>query len=69
MAKTSHTAILTPAQATRLREVLEEDGFDFEPKDYTLFAASRGKVSVAVYEKGPKALIQGKDTIAQVSSE
>jgi ribonuclease HIII len=62
MAKTSHTAILTPAQAARLREVLEEDGFDFEPKDYTLFAASRGKVSVAVYEKGPKALIQGKDT-------
>ena len=42
--------------------MLEEDGFDFEPKDYTLFAASRGKVSVAVYEKGPKALIQGKDT-------
>jgi ribonuclease HIII len=62
MAKTSHTAILTPAQAARLREVLEEDGFDFEPKAYTLFAASRGKVSVAVYEKGPKALIQGKDT-------
>jgi ribonuclease HIII len=62
MAKTSHTAILTPAQAGRLREVLEEEGFEFEPKPYTLFAASRGKVSVAVYEKGPKALIQGKDT-------
>jgi ribonuclease HIII len=62
MAKTSHTAILTMTQATRLREVLEEEGFEFQPKPHTLFAASRGKVSVAVYEKGPKALIQGKDT-------
>ncbi len=62
MAKTSHTAILTPAQAERLREVLEEQGFDFSAKPHTLFAASKGKVSVAVYEKGPKVLVQGKDT-------
>jgi ribonuclease HIII len=62
MAKTSHTAILTAAQAARLREVLEEDGYEFQPKPHTLFAASRGKLSVAVYEKGPKALIQGKET-------
>jgi len=62
MAKTSHTAILTPAQAGRLREVLEEDGFEFQAKPYTLFAATRGKLSIAVYEKGPKVLVQGKDT-------
>ncbi len=42
--------------------MLEEEGYDFEPKPYTLYAASKGKVSVAVYEKGPKALVQGKDT-------
>jgi ribonuclease HIII len=62
MARTSHTAILTPAQAARLREVLEEEGFEFEAKPYTIFAASKGKVNVAVYEKGPKVLVQGKDT-------
>lgn len=62
VALTSHTAPLTSAQATRLREVLEERGYEFEAKPYTLYAAKKGKLNVAVYEKGPKVLIQGKDT-------
>ncbi|MDB6080396.1 MAG: ribonuclease [Akkermansiaceae bacterium] len=62
MALTSHTAPLTPAQAKLLRQSLEDHGFDFETKPYTLYAAKKGKLNVAVYEKGPKVLVQGKDT-------
>ena len=59
---TSHTASLTSAQAELLRQVLEEQGYDFEAKPYALFSARKGKLNVTVYEKGPKVLIQGKDT-------
>jgi ribonuclease HIII len=59
---TSHTAPLTPAQVETLREVLQRDGFEFEAKEHALFAARKGKLAVTVYQKGPKVLIQGKDT-------
>jgi ribonuclease HIII len=59
---TSHTAPLTSAQVGKLKSVLTEQGFEFIPKEYTIFAAKKGKLSVSVYEKGPKALIQGRDT-------
>ncbi|BCU76147.1 ribonuclease HIII [Luteolibacter sp. LG18] len=62
MALTSFTAPLTAAQAKTLREVLERQGFDFEPKQYALYSARKGKLNVTVYEKGPKVLVQGKDT-------
>src|SRR5438045_5099251 len=56
----SYTHPLTQEQASKLRALLEELGFEFSPKQYTLFFAQKNKLSVAVYEKGPKALIQGK---------
>jgi ribonuclease HIII len=59
---TSHTAPLTAAQVGKLRSALTEQGFEFIPKQYTIFAAKKGKLNVSVYEKGPKVLIQGKDT-------
>lgn len=59
---TLHTCPLTPAQADALKKLLERDGFMFEPKPYTLFFAKKNKLNVAVYEKGPKAVIQGKGT-------
>ena len=62
MPVTSHTAPLTQAQAGSLRRVLEERGYDFEEKPYALYAARKGKLSVTVYQKGPKVLVQGKDT-------
>jgi ribonuclease HIII len=40
--------------------LLDELGFEFSPKQYTLFFAQKNKLSVAVYEKGPKVLVQGK---------
>lgn len=59
---TSHTAPLTPAQVAKLRAVLEGKGFEFVTRQYTVFSAKKGKLNVSVYEKGPKVLIQGKDT-------
>jgi ribonuclease HIII len=58
---TSHTTPLTAAQVGELRKVLGEQGFEFVAKQYTIFAAKKGKLNVSVYEKGPKVLIQGKD--------
>ncbi|MFT3991644.1 MAG: ribonuclease HIII [Luteolibacter sp.] len=59
---TSHTSPLTTAQVTLLRQALEDQGFDFETKPYAIFSAKKGKLNVTVYEKGPKVLIQGKET-------
>lgn len=44
----------------KLRALLEELGFKFAPKPYTIFFAQKNKLSAAVYEKGPKLLLQGK---------
>ena len=56
----SYTHALTTEQATKLHALLEELGFQFTSKQYTLFFAQKNKLSVAVYQKGPKVLVQGK---------
>jgi ribonuclease HIII len=56
----SYTTPLTHEQATKLRALLDETGFKFSPKPYTIFFAQKNKLSAAVYEKGPKLLLQGK---------
>src|SRR3984893_10854212 len=56
----SYTHALTVEQVAKLRALLEELGFEFSPKPYTLFFAQKNKLSAAVYEKGPKVLVQGK---------
>ena len=56
----SYTHPLSPEQAKKLRVLLDELGFIFAPKPYTLFFAQKNKLSIAVYEKGPKILVQGK---------
>ncbi|MFN2507968.1 MAG: ribonuclease HIII [Chthoniobacterales bacterium] len=56
----SYTHPLTTEQAAKLRTLLEQTGFIFAPRPYTLFFAQKEKLSVAVYEKGPKLLLQGK---------
>ena len=60
MAQNSYTHVLTSAQAKTLQSLLESRGWKFEPKEYTLFAAKKDKTTVAVYEKGPKILVQGR---------
>jgi ribonuclease HIII len=56
----SYTNPLTSEQVTKLRELLDDLGFEFSPKPWTIFFAQKNKLSVAVYEKGPKVLLQGK---------
>src|ERR1041384_2787469 len=56
----SYTHALTDEQAGKLRIILQDLGFQFSPKPYTLFFAQKNKLSVGVYEKGPKVLIQGR---------
>src|SRR5438445_10462108 len=57
----SYTHPLSLGQVTKLRALLEKRGFEFSPKEYTLLFAQKNKLSVAVYEKGPKVLVQGRD--------
>ena len=61
-ALTSYTHALTTPQAAMLRGLLEERGFEFQTKPYCLYAAAKSKVNVCVYEKGPKVVVQGKET-------
>jgi ribonuclease HIII len=56
----SYTQVLTHEQVRKLRALVEELGFDFAPKEWTIFFAQKNKLSVAVYEKGPKVLVQGR---------
>ena len=66
---TTYTAPLTSDQVTALRRLLESAGFEFSSKPYTIFFAQKNKLSVAVYEKGPKLLLQGKGIEEFVSFE
>jgi ribonuclease HIII len=59
---TSYTQPLTTQQAEVLRGLLLEQGFEMREKQYALFSGKKGKVQVTVYEKGPKVLVQGKET-------
>ena len=56
----SYTHPLTNEQVAKLRALLDELGFKFAPKEWTVFFGQKNKLSVAVYEKGPKVLVQGK---------
>ncbi len=60
-APTTYTKPLTPEQAQRLRGLLAERGWRLEEKPYCLYAAAKPGVNVAVYEKGPKIVAQGKE--------
>jgi ribonuclease HIII len=57
---TTYTTPLTSEQVQLLREALVAQQFDFEAKPYMIFSARKGKLNVAVYEKGPKVVLQGK---------
>jgi len=62
MALTTYTVEIPAPAVEVLRLVLERDGFDFSEKPYAFYAAKKGKLNVTVYEKGPKVLVQGKET-------
>ena len=56
----SQTIPLSLEQAATLRGALQDRGFLFEEKPYTLYSARKDKLNVAVYVKGPKAVLQGR---------
>jgi ribonuclease HIII len=58
----SYTISILPSQTEALRNLLKDRGFEFAARPYTLFFAQKEKLSVAVYEKGPKVVVQGKET-------
>jgi ribonuclease HIII len=55
----SFTFKISPAQAEKLRAILEEKGFTFREVPYTLFGAQKLKLSINAYASG-KLLVQGK---------
>jgi ribonuclease HIII len=59
---TLYNTPLTPAQAAKLKLLLREEAYKFETRPYMLYFAQKDKLTVAVYEKGPKVVIQGKGT-------
>jgi hypothetical protein len=64
----SYSIAITPLQAEALRTLLKGQGFEFSDRPYTIFFAQKAKLSIAVYEKGPKVVVQGKDTEDFVSA-
>ncbi len=59
---TLYNTPLTAAQAAKLRDLLRSEGWKFDTRPYTLYFAQKDKLTIAVYEKGPKAVVQGKGT-------
>lgn len=62
MGLSSYTAVIGAGDVAKLKAILAERGFDFGEKPYAYFSAKKGKLNVTVYEKGPKVLVQGKET-------
>jgi ribonuclease HIII len=58
----SYTIAIQPSQAEALKDLLKDQGFEFIDRPYTIFFAQKAKLSIAVYEKGPKVVVQGKET-------
>jgi ribonuclease HIII len=58
----SYTIAIQLSQVEALERLLKDQGFDFADRPYTIFFAQKAKLSVAVYEKGPKVVVQGKET-------
>ena len=59
---TLYNTPLTAEQAAKLKTLLRDEGYTFEIRPYTLYFAQKNKLTIAVYEKGPKAVIQGRGT-------
>ncbi|MBM3863320.1 MAG: ribonuclease HIII [Verrucomicrobia bacterium] len=58
----SHTTPINAGQAEKLRLLLRERGFEFHDTPHALYSARKKGISVTVYAKGPKVLVQGGGT-------
>jgi len=57
----SHTFNLTPVQAEALRVRLESSGFVPRDTPYALYSGAKPGVSVTIYTRGPKVVVQGRE--------
>ena len=62
MSLASYTVPIKEEDVELIRNLLLEGGFEMKDKPYAHFSGKKGKLNVTVYEKGPKVLVQGKDT-------
>ncbi|MDP7655314.1 MAG: ribonuclease HIII, partial [Roseibacillus sp.] len=62
VALTTYTQEIGEEDVEKLRGILDRDGFEFLEKPHAHYGARKGKLNITVYEKGPKVLIQGKET-------
>jgi len=62
MSLSTYTMPIGQKDVEKIREILRQSGFDFKEKPYAYFSAKKGKLNVTVYEKGPKVLVQGRET-------
>lgn len=62
MSLSSYTTPIQPADVEKIRALLTQRGFEIKSRPYAHFSAKKGKLSVTVYEKGPKVLVQGRET-------
>ncbi len=62
VALTTYTQEIGEEDVERLRGILERDGFELLEKPHAYYGARKGKLSITVYQKGPKVLVQGKET-------
>jgi ribonuclease HIII len=58
--RTIHTCALSAEQVVQLKTLLQARGWTMEVRPYMCFFAQKEKITVAVYEKGPKIVVQGK---------
>ncbi|MFD2159791.1 ribonuclease HIII [Rubritalea tangerina] len=58
----SYTTVIEEGDVEKLRSILSARGFAFSEKAYAYYSAKKEKLHVTVYEKGPKVLVQGKQT-------
>ncbi len=58
----SYTAPIDPLKVASFKKLLEERGFTIGQKQYAIFSAKKEKLTVTVYEKGPKIFVQGRET-------
>jgi ribonuclease HIII len=58
--RTLHTCPLSPEQTEKLRTILLSQGWELEKRPYMHFFGQREKLTVCVYEKGPKVVLQGR---------
>ena len=55
----NYTLPVRDADVKAIKAMLKMHGFSFSDRQYAYFSSKREKLHVTIYERGPKALVQG----------